>query len=154
MAKRPIIIYIVMILSGITLIASFLRLINPQRRIYAIEYFGPVLGQFDFTMDILLVLFSIVLLVGYFRRTHLAWIMTFYYYGLFMVAKVGALVISSINMENMIKYTSMTLYGEIRPFPFPPQMIINLSFFIIIIQAIVVYFILRAVQKNKDYFEN
>ena len=101
-----------------------------------------------------MLVFSIALIIGYSNAQQWAWKGSFYYYGLYLFGKIGGLIISAIYINRILEVTSILEYGEVQPLPISPEFVISLGAITILVQSIIIFFILRSVYKNKDYFKN
>jgi len=116
------------------------------------ELLGPVLGNFDYAMDILLLLFSLVLIYGYLKAKKWTLKGTVYFYGIYIIGQLIGLIISFFYSKEIIDIASISRYGEIRPYSFPQQSIFWIGLISIVLQCVIIYFILRWLYNNKRYF--
>lgn len=143
-----------MILSTLSTTISFLKIIDLERRRIMIEFLGPMLGQFDYSMDIIILILSLALIFGYGNEQKWAFKGTFVYYGVYLLGSIIGVIIGALNIDKTIAVSSILKYGEIRPLPFPSEVIIYIGIVTIIIQAVIILFILKSVYQNKEYFKN
>ncbi|MBI2548853.1 hypothetical protein HYW21_05880 [Candidatus Woesearchaeota archaeon] len=152
--KKPKIVIIMLILTILATIGLFFKVIDMNEREILIEVLGPILGNFEYGMNIFYFIFSLALVVGYFSAKQWAWEATFYYYGIYFVGQIISLVYGIFHPEKLAELTSMLRYGDVRPLPFPPEFFVYVTLAVTTIQTTIVFFILRAVYKNKEYFRN
>ena len=154
MFKKPLIVILHLVLFGLAIISPILELTNERGYHLTIQFLGKADTFFYYSMDAVLLAMSIILFYGYLKAKKWAFKATFYFYILYFIGLFAGLYLLITRYEEFIKIATIIRYGEEEKMPFTFATSIGLAILSIAVKLFFVYFALRYLKKNRDYFRN
>lgn len=147
--KRPVIITINIVLIVLSLLSIISKFTDWSKFQLNIKYFWTIITYFDYWIDMIIFISSILIVYGLFKARKWAWKWLFWLYGIILTWKVFGVLYWLIMRDKTMEIVATLNWGG-NNISF--EMLIWSSIAILALNGLVAFFILRSHYRAKNYF--